>query len=439
MYQPSRVRKTDGGRPVFAGNGGPPAIAAADDAAAVQELIEWLAGEECHDLDAAGLARCLGERLRAAGLPVDGLTLHLGTLYPEFMRRSITWSPGKALVSQDRLSGTDVNPGFGDSTVLRAMESGMPQTLRLGRSSKAVRTGPNVNDGRDVVEFIALPLRNSDGLVNAASFSTERSDGFSAWDRRVLDRVRPALRNVCELLAHKTTELVLLETYVGATTAGRVMAGHVRRGEFEALDAGLLLCDLRGFTELSNRLPGQSMLELLNAYFDRVVPAITEAGGEVIKFMGDAALAFFSTGDAASSCIAALGGALKALEGVSDISVDGVTLRAGVALHYGKVGYGNIGSGRRLDFTVIGRDVNLVSRIQSVCSASGIPLLMSERFATLIAPTRVVAIGCHVLPGFVDPVELYTTPCLFAPARARAGETTSRSLAARPIPIEVNR
>ena len=76
-------------------------------------------------------------------------------------------------------------------------------------------------------------------------------------------------------------------------------------------------------------------------------------------------------------------------------------------MHYGQVSYGNIGSGHRLDFTVIGSDVNLVSRIQSVCSATGAPLLMSERFATLIEPAASVAIGSHLLPGFVEPTALY--------------------------------
>lgn len=83
-------------------------------------------------------------------------------------------------------------------------------------------------------------------------------------------------------------------------------------------------------------------------------------------------------------------------------------LHTGIALHYGEVGYGNIGSGQRLDFTVIGSDVNLVSRIQTVCSTSGHPLLMSERFATLLDPETTIEIGQHKLRGFIEPAKLYS-------------------------------
>jgi class 3 adenylate cyclase len=91
----------------------------------------------------------------------------------------------------------------------------------------------------------------------------------------MLQRIAPALRSACELRTLRQTELTLLDTYIGSATARRVLAGRVRRGQIETLEAALLLCDLRGFTELSNRLPGERVLALLDAYFDRVVPAIT--------------------------------------------------------------------------------------------------------------------------------------------------------------------
>jgi adenylate cyclase len=182
----------------------------------------------------------------------------------------------------------------------------------------------------------------------------------------------------------------------------------VRRGEVETLEAALMLCDLRGFTELSNRLPSGRVLELLNSYFDCIVPAINEAGGEVIKFMGDSVLAFFHRENAAKACTACLQGASKALENLKRLTIPDAELQAGIALHYGEVSYGNIGYGHRLDFTLIGRDVNLVSRIQSVCSMTGHTLLMSERFARLLGRTRTSAIGRYELKGFPDLVELYT-------------------------------
>ena len=83
-------------------------------------------------------------------------------------------------------------------------------------------------------------------------------------------------------------------------------------------------------------------------------------------------------------------------------------MKAGIALHYGEVSYGNVGSGRRLDFTLIGGDVNLVSRIQTACSELGEALLMSAPFRQEAGAGDVVSAGAHRLKGFADPVELFT-------------------------------
>ena len=171
----------------------------------------------------------------------------------------------------------------------------------------------------------------------------------------------------------------------------------------------MLLCDLRGFTAWSGAQPCAQVIAMLNGYFDRVVPAITDAGGEVVKFMGDAVLAFFHHEDAAAACAAAHDAAQAALGNLAG-GIGGVAVEAGIALHYGEVSYGNIGSGRRMDFTVIGRDVNLISRIQSVCADGGHPLLASPRFAGLLPDARAASIGPSQLKGFADPVELFRLP-----------------------------
>ncbi len=374
----------------------------------VARLIDWLVGDESHDLDDAGLASGLGLRLRAAGLPIDRLTLHFKTLHPEILGRSVAWAPNETVEVRERKHGAEYLPGFVESPLRLAMETRKPSTVHLDDSSDPEWLHTDLFDGRGLVEFIFVPLRHGDGLVSAASFATTRPSGFSQLERTTLKRIVPALRNACELRALRRVETTLLDTYVGVTTAQRVLAGHIRRGEFESLEVGLLLCDLRGFTALAGRLPGARVLELLNAYFDLVVPAIANAGGEVIKFMGDAALAFFRCENAEAACAAALNGALSALDGLARFKAPDAELLAGIALHYGEVGYGNIGSGQRLDFTFIGPDVNLVSRIQTVCSATGRPLIMSERFAKLLAPGTAVEIGCYELAGFAEPSELYT-------------------------------
>ncbi|MDK1491568.1 adenylate/guanylate cyclase domain-containing protein [Sinorhizobium sp. 7-81] len=382
--------------------------------AATIELIEWLVGDESHELDDAGLAAGFGRRLRAAGLPIDRLTLNLRTLHPEILGRSVAWAPNEAVEIRDREHGTEISPGFAGSPLRRVMETRKPVIVRLDSSIDPAWVHTDLFHGRGLIEFVIVPLCNADGLVSAATFSTTCPSGFAPSELAALDRIVPALRNACELRTLRRVELTLLDTYVGATTVRRVMAGRIRRGEIETLEAALMLCDLRGFTALSNRLPAERVLELLNAYFDRIVPAIADAGGEVIKFMGDAALAFFHRDSPAASCSAALQGSLSALEGLGRFAAPDAELHAGIALHYGEVGYGNIGSGRRLDFTVIGPDVNLVSRIQAVCSATSRPLLMSKRFAMLLDSGTAIAAGRYALTGFIEPAELYSLAGSFA-------------------------
>jgi len=228
--------------------------------------------------------------------------------------------------------------------------------------------------------------------------------------RALLRAIVPALRSASEPKLLHLVEASLLSAYVGTVPAQRILAGHVRRGDVEALDAALMICDLRGFTALSNHLPEARVLELLNTYFDQVVPAIEGAGGEVLKFMGDAVLAYFHHEDgAATSCAVAFDAARTALARLASAVDAQGELHAGIALHYGKVSYGNIGSGKRLDFTVIGRDVNLVSRIQSICALTGRSLLMSEHFADLLAAPDTRSIGRHELKGFSQPAELFAS------------------------------
>jgi adenylate cyclase len=367
-------------------------------------VIEWLSGDECHSADEVGLIAGLGRRLQTLGLPIDRLTLHLMTLHPEYVGRTIAWSPREPVEVHDREHGA--MPAFADSPFRRVMVT--RETLVVGSGNGESWGDIDVFSGRGLTQLMIVPLCNADGPVSAAAFGTRQPNGFSHSDNQAIERILPALRNACELRLLRQAELSLLDTYIGPVTAQRILAGRIRQGEIESMDAALLLCDLRGFTALSNRLPSEKMLRLLNAYFDKVVPAITGEGGEVLKFMGDAVLAFFPGYDQKAACREALASAKEILDEVERFEFEGVTIKAGIGLHVGEVSYGNIGSGRRMDFTLIGPDVNLVSRIQAACGPSSTPLLMSDLFREKADITVTKSAGEHVLPGFDHPFELFT-------------------------------
>ena len=211
----------------------------------------------------------------------------------------------------------------------------------------------------------------------------------------------------------------LLCAYLGANTGPKVLAGQIRRGTGMELTAVLWSSDLRGFTERSDRLPSERMITILNALFEAQAAEIRGHDGEILKFIGDGLLAIFPI--AKADAVAAVArkppspqpGTLLPLSPVSPITpaLDGEPpLDIVVALHVGTVHYGNIGAADRLDFTVIGPAVNLVSRIENAAKIFGQPIVVSAELAAgaRTASCRSVAISCA---GW-----RYRTSCTYRPS-----------------------
>jgi adenylate cyclase len=208
----------------------------------------------------------------------------------------------------------------------------------------------------------------------------------------------------------------MLNTYVGREPSQLILDGQVRRGDIRTITAALMLVDLRDFTLLSDNLAPRAVIRLLNDYFDCVFPAVRAHGGEVLEIMGDGVLAIFhqeSTRDASEACRAALAAARESLAAMAVRNDRALAqppvLQAGIALHYGTASYGNIGSGDRLDFTVIGPDVNLTSRIEQFCRQLDRTLIMSEAFADQLG-WPVWEIGHFELRGFAKLHRLFELP-----------------------------
>jgi adenylate cyclase len=218
---------------------------------------------------------------------------------------------------------------------------------------------------------------------------------------------------VVELRETRRVAVTLLDTYVGPRAGAKILDGWVRRGDLEIIDAVVLCGDLRGFTPLAMDLSPRETVAMLNDYFETVCGPLRDAGGEILKFIGDGVLAAFPyTGDVNAACTSALGGAgrsLAALEALPPRQVAGrdVKLRMGIALHIGQVAFGNIGSSSRLDFTVIGHAVNVASRLAGLCSRLDRSLLVSAAFAAEV-PTGAVQVGTHAVRGLPAEQAVYT-------------------------------
>jgi adenylate cyclase len=374
---------------------------------AAMEIIEWLASDNCHALDASGLIGALAAMLGDNGVPVQRLVLHLRAPHPTIFGRSIAWAPEESIGFLDLEHGEEQSERIRKSPILHVMSTRDWLVLRMDDQRWMLH---DIFLGRGLIELCIAPMIHgpSERAVSAVTFGTQRREGFSATDLELLRRILPALRSAIELKIWRRTTETMLDTYIGNDPEKRILSGRVRRGDAETIEAALMFCDMQGFTELSNRLSSERVLEVLNIYFDQVVPPVTECGGEILKFMGDGLLAFFrDAAGAGQSCAAALKAARLIGERLADLSLPDVDVKATMGLHYGGVSYGNIGSGKRLDFTVIGRDVNLTSRIQGLCGRTSQPLLLSKRFVELLSLPGAASVGCHAVKGFAEPVEVF--------------------------------
>ena len=175
-----------------------------------------------------------------------------------------------------------------------------------------------------------------------------------------------------------------------------------------------MFSDLRGFTALSDTASETDVLDTLNGYFDAVVNAVEDNGGDVLKFMGDGVLSIFAVDDPDSrtdrhkqSVRAALD-ALAAIATLNDTRTRSgkPALDIGIGLNAGEVSYGNIGSPGRLDFTVLGSAVNIASRIESLTKTAGYRVLTTAAIADT-NPDRFVDLGHREVRGLKDPIVLY--------------------------------
>jgi len=171
--------------------------------------------------------------------------------------------------------------------------------------------------------------------------------------------------------------------YIATQVSDRILKGDVNLGG-ESREVTILFSDIRNFTAMSEEMAPQQVVAFLNAYFSEMVEAVFEQGGVLDKFLGDGMMAVFgSLGDQPDHALRAVRAALrmKALLGKinGERAVEGKPpIAIGVGIHTAEVIVGNIGSTRRLEYTVIGDGVNTSSRVQALNKEFGTTILITE-------------------------------------------------------------
>ncbi|NKC13311.1 MAG: DUF427 domain-containing protein [Gammaproteobacteria bacterium] len=384
-------------------------------------LLTWLLYEAPMLTTPAQLTAELAQRLQACGMELARLNVVIRTLHPQIVGHAYRWAFGlqdveifplsyELLQTAEYLNSPFVPIYEGAGGIRRRLFGDAPQ-LDYPILSKLREEG--------VTDYVAMPLVFSDGALHVLTLCSYRQGGFTTQELGWLYEVLAVLARLYEVHARKGIALNLLQTYLGPQTGGRVLDGKIRRGDAEDISAVIWFCDLRSSTQLAQRLGRRAFLRLLNEFFDHLAAPIARHGGEILRFIGDAALAIFPIArDEHASCQAhdAVTRALTAVdEAVARVAAmnaarsakSEITVDFGIGLHLGEVTYGNIGTDERLEFTVIGEAANFAARVEAQCKSLGHNVLLSAAVAAHF-PGRFASLGHHELRGVPGKHKLFT-------------------------------
>lgn len=209
----------------------------------------------------------------------------------------------------------------------------------------------------------------------------------------------------------------LFGKYLSPDVAKKVLAEQTIDGilKGEKVRLSVMFTDIRGFTPMSRGMDPQALINLLNSHFDEMIDIIDRYGGTLDKFIGDAIMAFFGApvnyDDFHIRAISAAIDMQKAsekfnahrrLEGQTPIDI-------GIGINTGDVVVGNIGSNKRLEYTVIGETVNIANRLCSVAK-KGQVIVSQSTFDLLKDPSVAIPIDNVKLKGVDEAVRVYEIP-----------------------------
>lgn len=389
---------------------------AADAQGRREALVRWLLDEGKHLARSRDVLGALCRRLVDDGIALQRVMVSVRVLHPQIVATGYVWRPEMAAAEQVDRRHDILNAGEYLNSPIRKIHEGSGVIRRRLTGSDPVLDFPILRDIRDqgATDYVAFPMPFSDGSVNVISFASDGPSGFSDACIAHFEALVPVLSAVLEIHSQRRMAGTLLDTYLGHSAGERVLSGDIMRGGGVTMHAVVWYSDLRNFTVMSDAMPRDHLMSVLNDYFECMIGAVESGGGEVLKLIGDGVLAIFPIGDAAFRhyvCNRATDTALKADANMAALNekraaAGRTVLDFGIAMHIGDLIYGNIGSPERLDFTVIGPAVNQVTRIEGLCKQTGQRLLVSADFArTCERPLQ--SMGTFALRGVEGEQEVF--------------------------------
>jgi adenylate cyclase len=374
-------------------------------------LRDWLEMTASRIEDANEVLTGFLLRLIDLGVPIDRAASAIEALHSEYAGIGRFWTREEGTIVRYLPHGDRREAVYQQSPFAHVSRTGEWLFLDLGETPDSLFAIVPELKQAGYRHYITIPIHFTNGAQNAISFATRSPEGFDARSLTILRLILPSFALVTELRATSNRLDEVLRIYVGDDPHRAILGGTIQRGQVTRIRSAILFADMREYTRISSTLSPESAVELLNNYFDCLVPPIEDEGGEVLKYLGDGLLAIVrdkgdDTGGAAQSALSAATKALRRVEAANNEGRFPVPIEVGIALHHGDAAYGNVGSGQRLDFTVIGRDVNLASRIAELNKTLSEPLLMSKPFVEHLWGNP-SPLGAHHVQGFAEPIEVY--------------------------------
>jgi len=387
-FHPERVSA------IYDGDDEIPQLARATEPLHANSVAGWLVAEGWQAATSEALVEGFCRCLRRCGVPVSRMTVVVPTLHPQVFATVLVWREDQGIrivyephdiLRQPKFVASPFAPILrGAGGVRRRLES---HDVRLDY--------PVVRElhAEGATDYVAMPFFFADGSLNVLSMTSFAPGGFSTAALGTVYEALPTFGRLLEAFALRRTARTLLQTFLGHHTGARVLDGLVKHGDGEHIRAVVWFSDLRESTRLSQAMTREAYLAYLNRYFDCIAGAILEHDGEVLRFIGDAALAIFPIGEPAhwSIAVEASEACRRALAAARDASAriaadnaahpERTPIRYGIGLHLGEVTYGNIGVPLRLEFTVIGPAANAAARVESMCKTLGRNVVISSAFA----------------------------------------------------------
>lgn len=386
-------------------------------------FVDWLLREAWEAATSRELTRRFAQTMRQSGIPVKRLRVIIRTLHPMLAATNYSWSENDPEVGRFEISHDLAQSDAFVNSPLRRIFEGMGGVRRwIGAGGED--DFPVLADLRaeGMTDYVAMPMIFSDGQTNAITMATDDPNGFSTANLGYIHEILPVLSRLYEVHAKRRNASALMQTFLGRRTGERVLEGQVKRGDGEDIHAVIWFCDLRNSTPIADNMTREEFLRYLNQFFDCMAGAVTDHGGEVLRFVGDAVLAIFpivcdgneydGARHAEAAAAAAIDAAVQASERVDVLNgsarVGGrERIGFGIGLHVGDVTYGNIGIPERLEFTVIGAAANEAARIEALTKELGVPIILSEEFAD-IYNGKVKPLGSHSLRGIGHEISVFT-------------------------------